>query len=236
MNKSSNTFTYTFAVIMVLIVATILSSTAIALKPEQTKNKEQEKMQDILSTIGLIQDRAESEKLFGQYVTKQMVLDYQGNEVEGDAFQIDLAKEIKKPTEEQSFPLFIAEKEGRSYYIVPLRGAGLWDAIWGYICVEEDLSTVYGATFDHKSETPGLGAEINKMQFKKQFIGKKIMNEEGSFKSIKVVKGGVSVLPETERIYGVDAISGGTITSDGVTNMLKERLENYLPYFEKIKS
>ena len=114
-------------------------------------------------------------------------------------------------------------------FIIPLRGKGLWGPIWGYIALRDDINTVYGAVFAHKSETPGLGAEINQGFFQEPFRDKKIFNENNEFVSIKVIKGGA---PEGS-LHGVDGISGGTITSDGVTDMLKERVGRYLPYLEK---
>ena len=127
-------------------------------------------------------------------------------------------------------PIYISENDGIKSYIIPLRGKGLWGPIWGYIAIKDDLNTVYGAVFDHKSETPGLGAEINRPFFQDPFIGKTIF-EEGVFTSILVIKGGAD---EGDN-HAVDGISGGTITSDGVSDMLKERLEKYLPYFDRIR-
>ena len=125
-------------------------------------------------------------------------------------------------------PLYISNIDGSEKYIIPLRGTGLWGPIWGYISLENDMNTVYGAVFDHKAETPGLGAEINRDFFEKPFNGKRIFDLQGDFVSIAVVKGGA----KENDYHGVDGISGGTITSDGVTAMLKERLDKYLPYFE----
>ena len=125
-------------------------------------------------------------------------------------------------------PLYISNIDGSEKYIIPLRVTGLWGPIWGYISLDNDMNTVYGAVFDHKAETPGLGAEINRDFFEKPFNGKRIFDLEGDFVSIAVVKGGA----KENDYHGVDGISGGTITSDGVTAMLKERLDKYLPYFE----
>ena len=189
-------------------------------------------MQDILSTIGFEKkktSRTEAAELFPQYVDQQIILNVNGGEVEGKAFRIDLAKQVKRPRKEQTWPLYIAEKEGRIFYIIPLRGKGLWGPIWGYISLEDDLNTIYGASFDHKTETPGLGAEINKALFQDQFVGKKIF-ESGRFVSVSVVKGGAS------GPYEVDGISGGTITSNGVDAMLKNGISFYLPYFDRIRS
>ena len=125
-------------------------------------------------------------------------------------------------------PLYISNIDGSEKYIIPLRGTGLWGPIWGYISLDNDMNTVYGAVFDHKAETPGLGAEINRDFFEKPFNGKRIFDLQGDFVSIAVVKGGA----KENDYHAVDGISGGTITSDGVTAMLKERLDKYLPYFE----
>jgi Na+-transporting NADH:ubiquinone oxidoreductase subunit C len=99
--------------------------------------------------------------------------------------------------------------------------------------LKDDFNTVAGATFSHKAETPGLGAEIDQLFFQEQFIGKKIFDENGNFSSIQVVKGGAKMLPASQQIHGVDAISGGTITSNGVTDMLRDNLESYVAYFKK---
>ena len=124
----------------------------------------------------------------------------------------------------------ISEVDGKTRYIIPLRGKGLWGPIWGFISLEDDLNSVFGAVFDHKGETPGLGAEINKPFFQDPFSGKTIF-EGDNFTSITVIKGGAA----EGDMHGVDAISGGTITSDGVSDMVKERLSMYLPYFNKMK-
>ena len=142
----------------------------------------------------------------------------------------DLGVEMKKDANAQLLPLFISNVEGVTRYIIPLRGKGLWGPIWGFISLEEDLNSVFGAVFDHKSETPGLGAEINRASFEDPFSGKSIFEGE-EFTSIKVIKGGA----EEGDMHGVDGISGGTITSDGVSDMLDERLRMYLPYFSTLK-
>jgi Na+-transporting NADH:ubiquinone oxidoreductase subunit C len=133
------------------------------------------------------------------------------------------------------FPLYVIEKDGQKRYIIPLLGRGLWGSIWGTIALRDDFSTVAGVTFGHKSETPGLGAEIAMPAFQQQFDNKKIFSENGDFVSIQVLKGGVKSHPSVPEIHGVDAISGGTITSDGTNNMISSNLRNYLPYFNKMK-
>lgn len=234
MDKDSNKATFLFSSVMVVMIAILLSITAISLAPYQAKNIRIEKMKNILTSVAVHAETAETEKLYNQYITQQIVLNNKGEEVKGSvaAFDIDLKKELDKikigKTDEQLFPLFICKKEGKTFYIVPLRGKGLWGPIWGYISLEADMNTIYGASFAHKSETPGLGAEIETEKFQQQFIGKKIFDESGDFVSVTVIKGGA---PPND-MHGVDAISGATITSKGVSEMFKRTLNNYIPYFK----
>tara|TARA_B100000902_G_scaffold208105_2_gene198103 strand:+ start:2220 stop:2987 length:768 start_codon:yes stop_codon:yes gene_type:complete len=232
MDVNNNTYTFSFAIIMVIIVAAILSTASIQLKPYQDVNIELEKKQNILSSVGVNILRDSANIVYPKYIKEELVLNYNGDILEGSAFNLDLSFELKKDKSSQLLPLFISEVDNEIKYIVPLRGKGLWGPIWGFIALEKDLNTVYGAVFDHKAETPGLGAEINRDFFQDPFKGKNIFNEEGIFKSIVVKKGGADIKDK----YAVDGISGGTITSDGVTDMLSERLKMYLPYFERLKS
>lgn len=234
MDKDSNRATFLFSSVMVVIIAILLSITAISLAPYQAKNIRIEKMKNILTSVAVHAETAETEQLYNQYITQQIVLNNKGEEVKGSivAFDIDLKKELDKiktgKTDEQLFPLFICKKEGKTFYIVPVRGKGLWGPIWGYISLEADMNTIYGASFAHKSETPGLGAEIETEKFQQQFVGKKIFDESGDFVSVTVIKGGAS----PDDMHGVDAISGATITSKGVSEMFKRTLSNYIPYFK----
>ena len=150
-----------------------------------------------------------------------------------NAFTIKLNNEIKKPATEQRFPLYRASVDEQSYYIIPLRGAGLWDAIWGYIALKEDKNTIQGAVFDHKGETAGLGAEITQQWFQDRFVGEKIFDLQGNLVGINVSKTNNDPNDSDKDDHEVDAISGATITGDGVTDMIIERLQHYLPYFEK---
>jgi Na+-transporting NADH:ubiquinone oxidoreductase subunit C len=230
MDVNKNSYTFGFAAVMVVVVAALLSVAAISLKPFQSRNILLEKKQNILSSVGINIDREEADIQYSIFVKEELVLNYKGEEVDGVAFDVDLQKELKKDKNLQSLPLFISEVDGKKQYIIPLRGKGLWGPIWGFISLEDDLNTVFGAVFDHKSETPGLGAEINQPFFEDPFSGKSLFDGK-ELKSIKVIKGGAG----EDNMYGVDGISGGTITSDGVTDMLLERLTMYLPYFNKIK-
>lgn len=230
-NKTNtNSYTFIFAIIMVVVVGVVLAFAATSLQPRQYENMRQEKMQNILATVGVETDRAGAEALFEQYIKEQLVLNNDGQEKEGvNAFDVDLAKELKKVDTEQNYPLYIAEVDGETYYIIPLRGAGLWNAIFGYIALQDDVNTIKGAVFDHLGETPGLGAEITQEWFRERFTDEKIFNENGELIGVSVVKGNSSTSKDDNK---VDAISGATITGDGVSDMISERLQHYLPYFK----
>jgi Na+-transporting NADH:ubiquinone oxidoreductase subunit C len=161
-----------------------------------------------------------------------VALDAEGNEVQGvNAFDIDLKQEMAKPAEKQVYPLYIAEYDGKKYYIIPLYGKGLWDDIWGYVSLKSDMNTIHGIKFDHKGETPGLGANITEKWFEQRFIGEKIFDQNGNFTGIDIVKNWKDETNKDD--HKVDAISGATLTSNGVEDMINERLKHYVPYFKK---
>ncbi len=226
----SNRYVFVYASVMVVAVALLLSLASGFLRPLQEKNIRIEKMQNILSSVGVEAKKAEVEKLFEEFIIGQKVVNSKGEELEGNAFLVDLKDENRKPEEQRLLPVFEARVHGEDYVIVPLRGQGLWGAMWGYVSFEKDFTTIGGANFDHASETPGLGAEISTRPFERQFVGKKIFDQNGDFTSVKVIKGGAS----PSDLHGIDAISGGTITSDGLAKMLKQGLQVYESYFKKL--
>ena len=255
---NSNKYTFIFATVMVIVVATLLALASESLKPMQKKNVANEKRQNILSSIGIEVDAVEAEAAYDENLVEAVVLDANGEVVESpavDAFNIDVLKDYKaglsgiykansgdmeamkaellawgKEGTGVNYPLFVLKKGGENVYVVPMVGTGLWGPIWGYVTIANDGETVVGAVFDHKSETPGLGAEINQASFQKPFEGKTIFDESGEFTGIKVMKGGAK-----GSNHGVDAISGGTITSNGVTEMIVRTLKIYEPYLLKLK-
>ena len=233
MNRDSNSYTFLFATLMVLVVASTLAFTASSLKDLQNANVRKEKMQNILATIGIDSDREQAENLYNKYIKKQLSLTQEGIVDQNvNAFEIELNKELKKAPLEQRFPIYEANVEGDKYYIVPLRGAGLWNAIWGYIALEEDKNTIKGAVFDHAGETAGLGAEITQDWFQNRFLGEKVFDIKGNLVGINVSKTNNDPKDLDKDDHEVDAISGATITGDGVTNMIIERLTHYLPYLK----
>lgn len=230
-NKTNtNGYTFTFAIIMVIVVGTVLAFAATSLQPMQYENMRNDKMQQILATVGIQTEAAEAQEMYDRYITEEIVLDNSGQVKEGEeAFNIDLAKELKRSPAEQNFPLYIADVDGEKFYIVPLRGAGLWNAIFGYISLKDDVNTIKGVVFDHLGETPGLGAEITQEWFRERFADEKIFDDTGNLVGVSVAKGPPSTSKDDNK---VDAISGATITGDGVSDMISERLQHYLPYFE----
>lgn len=228
MDVNKNTYTIVFAAIMVIIIAAILSVTSLRLEPLQDINIALEKKQNILKSIEVEVSRGKAEEDYSIYIKEEFVLNHLGEKKEGvSALDVNLAKEVKKKINNQSLPVYIGEINGAKKYIIPLRGKGLWGPIWGFIALNDDLNTVFGSSFNHKKETPGLGAEINRDFFSNQFKNKLIYeNELVKFEVKKNGKGG---------LYEVDGISGGTITSNGVTDMIQERLVRYLPYFDRIR-
>ncbi len=240
-NKDSNIFTFSFAIMMVLVVAISLAVVSESLSTMKKSNKIDKKKINILSAIKVESDRVNASLLYKDYIKSSIVINSSGEMIQHDnidslAFNIDVKKQYRNKTlsiEDKLFPLFIAEKDGSKYYITPVVGSGLWGPIWGFLSFEGDsANTIFGASFDHKSETPGLGAEIRESFFEDAFIGKKILDDNDLFVSVSVVKGGA----EKGNNHQVDGITGGTITSDGVTNMLKNDLEVYNNYFEKIRN
>lgn len=238
MHKDSNKATFLFSSVMVIVIAIMLSVAAIGLGPYQARNTRIEKMENILSSVGINSTSNDAEQNFSKYITGQIVLNSKGEPVEREvaAFDIDLKKELDKEKtgnqDKELFPLFICQKENKTFYIIPVRGKGLWGPIWGFIALEQDINTIYGVSFGHKSETPGLGAEIETAKFQEKFKGKKILDDKGEFVSVKVMKGSTGATNP----HGVDAVSGATITSDGVSEMLQRTLSNYIPYFKKINT
>jgi Na+-transporting NADH:ubiquinone oxidoreductase subunit C len=237
MNRDSNKHTYIFAVLMVLSVAFVLSFTSESLKDLQNANVKKEKMQNILSSVGINVTRDESEDLYMDYITEELSLKSDGTiDDDIDAFEINLALEVKKDSETQRFPLYIANVENEKFYVIPLRGAGLWAEIWGYIALKEDINTIKGVSFDHKSETAGLGAEITEDWFIDSFTDEKINDSQGNFVGVYLTKSNNDPRNEDKMDNEVDAISGATITGDGVSDMIIERVQNYLPYFNNISN
>ncbi|TNF46848.1 MAG: NADH:ubiquinone reductase (Na(+)-transporting) subunit C [Bacteroidetes bacterium] len=240
-NKESNGFTFGFAITLVVVVGAVLALLAMGLKPMREQNAKVKKQLDILSAMldlekeGINRQNAASE--FEKYINldEAVVLDMNGNVKEGvNAFDVDIQTEYKdkklKDTD-KNYPLFVAKQDGKTLYIIPIVGKGLWGPIWGNVCLDEDMATIKGASFGHKGETPGLGAEIQQKFFIDRWIGEKISDENGDFLKFEIVKDGSGKDPQK-----VDGITGGTITSKGVEEMANRCLSVYAAYFKTLKT
>jgi Na+-transporting NADH:ubiquinone oxidoreductase subunit C len=232
MANTGNTKTIIFALVVTTLSAALLAAAATILKPAQDENILKEKQQNILSLVGLTEPNAY--KSFDKLL-QALVIDEQGNVIEGvEAISLDLALEkkllTKNPSYKVRYPMYVYKApDGKVTYLLQMAGVGLWGPIWGYLALDQDGNTVKSAIFDHKGETPGLGAEINTDGFENQFVNKKLLDESGQFVSVKVEKG----KHDASMPHAVDAISGGTITSNGVSKMLEEDLASYLKYIRQ---
>ncbi|MBK6730321.1 MAG: NADH:ubiquinone reductase (Na(+)-transporting) subunit C [Bacteroidetes bacterium] len=226
-------YTIVYASIVTVIVAIALAFAHSSLEPQMLENEKLATQKDILRSVGLV-DLPNTAEVYGKSITS-VVIDANGKLVEGvPAETVSMAAEYKKPEADQIHPLFIyTADDGSKKYILPVFGNGLWDKIWGYVAIESDFNTIAGVSMDHKSETPGLGAEIkdNPEKYDDPFIGKSIYDSNNNYVSIRMVKGGIKE-PEHE----IDGISGATITSDGVNEMMERGIGYYLSYFETIKN
>lgn len=262
-NKNSTGFTFGFAIVMVVVVGSILAFLSISLKDLQKKNAADKKMMDILGAIQVDATRTNAAEQFGEFVKERIAIDFEGNvvrkkvrDVDGDVdpkdkedpFNIDTKKDYKNEIkrivktsatpEEYSaamkelgleFAVYRCEVDNKPYYVVPMVGTGLWGPIWGYVALEDDMQTIYGAKFDHQGETPGLGAEIKESDFQKQFVSKKLNTANTNDPMFVVKKAG-----QPDGDYKVDGITGGTITSKGVEEMMDRTFDIYTDYFKTV--
>ena len=245
-NTDKNSYTLLFAIGMVIIVGTLLAAIDSSLRERIDTNKILEKQQNILYAIGINDNEGSSVRFiskdkapieFDKYVVNQIYI--QGGKIieDEEAYLIEVKKEktlAKDASYNRRLPLFIAEKDDKKYYVAPIRGKGLWNSIWGYVSMDENM-IIQGAYFDHQAETPGLGANINQRFFMDDFIGENLLDSNGNFKGITVSKKNLDPRNEIKDDNEVDAIAGATITGDGVSAMIKSDLGLYVPYFKQLK-
>lgn len=212
MNKNSNAYIVIYSTVMVVVVATLLAVAALALKSRQDANILNEKKQAILASLSA------GDQNYDEYINAYVVNEA-GDKIEGQD-PLQLLFDLKTAFESKTLPVFEAQ-DGR--LVLPVSGVGLWGPMWGYVALEQDRNTIAGIVLDHAGETPGLGAEVATPKHQAMYKGKTIF-EGDEFVSVTLRKGGAKD-PQHE----VDAISGGTKTSDGVTAMLKSSLGAYLP-------
>lgn len=194
MKQFTNRYMLMYSLAIVAVSAVVLTVTAVTLKPREERNKQIEQQQMVLKAIGVSAAKSEATELYGEYITE--------SKIDGKTY-------------------YTYSHDGREGLILPLHGAGLWGPIWGYLALDDEMRII-GAVFDHKGETPGLGGEIASPKFADQFIGKRVVDDNGKVKPIKLKKNADKKGP-----YEVDAISGGTMTSNGVTEMFERELKSF---------
>lgn len=223
LNTNSNVYTIVYASVTVIVVAFLLAFVSLALHETQQKNIDNDKRSQILAAIGqrgIASDQVEA--AFDKAVLRQLVLNAKGDSVGNDAFSIE-----NKAITDDNLPLYICQTGTDTLYVIPLTGRGLWGGLWGYISLKSDFQTVAGAHFSHESETAGLGARIVEEDFQNKFVGKKAFADT-DFSEV--------VLSVTKKVENpasdVDAITGATLTSNGVHNMLRDCIARYQQYFK----
>ena len=245
-NTDKNLYTVVFAAIMVVVVGSALAFVASSLSGNIAENRRFEKQQNILYAMGVNNNEDEGTvnfipankvaEQFKKYIKEQLVIE--GDKITPDttAYLLNVKKEqdLVKEGKSGKLPVFIGEKDGKKFYILPMYGKGLWDAIWGYISLDDQMK-VEGVYFDHKGETAGLGANLNQRYFMDDFTGEDIM-KGSKYEGITVFKGNNDPLNERKDDNRVDALAGATITSNGISNMIHATIKLYQPYLETIKA
>lgn len=234
MNRQGNVYTIIYSAVLVLVVGAALALVYQALRPRQVENITNDTKRQILAAARIVPTKGQDvAELYAAHIKRSFIVNVKGEEVDPskDAFDVKVASEIKKTDADRLLPVFECTTAQGTKYILPIYGAGLWGPIWGYVAFDSNGDTIYGAYFAHQGETPGLGAEIEKPAFRNQFDGKNVFSPEGDFTSVAVAKAGQE---PTDRAW-VHAISGGTITSQGVQKMLMNCLAPYAEFLKSLK-
>lgn len=241
--QQSNTYIIVFSVVLTIILGLLLSGTSQVLGPLQQEAIALDKKKQILGAVISAEEiDAMTPQQINEFYANRIsatVVDINGKEISGvEAEKVEVAKDYKKAADQRQYPVFLFHAEGNpeavESYIFPLYGAGLWDAIWGYLALETDMNTIGGITLAHAGETPGLGARITEGGVQARFVGKKIFDESGALVAVQMQKGEGKDYSSDD--HKVDGMSGATITANGVNNMLKAYLGNYEAYIKSKSS
>ena len=237
MNKNSNTYQILYAAVMVLLVGTVLAFIYMALKPKQSENIANDTRKQILNALHIASTSdAQVKDMYEKYIIQDLLVDRDGNIVDSAAnvaFNVEMKKNVKLAAEERLLPVMKCKlDDGSLKYVLPVYGAGLWGPIWGYIAVNDDGNSIYGANFSHEGETPGLGARIAEQPFQDNFKDKHLF-VDGEFKSVAVLKKGQKATNGAEQI---DALTGATITSRGVGDMMEACLAPYEGFLKRLQA
>lgn len=237
MNTNKNSYTIIYAAVLVVIVAFLLAFVSSALKPVQDKNVALDKKKQILAALNIryLPTADDVEAKYSEVIVADMIIDSAGTVVKDgtgkdkDGFAVE-----NKNVCNHCLPLYVCQVNGETKYLVPMTGRGLWGGLWGYMAVNADLQTVFGAYFSHEGETAGLGALITEEKFQDQFKGKHIYADTASHDvALTIVKNGK--VEAGKENYQVDGITGATLTSNGVANMIHDGLQQYVTYFSSLK-
>ena len=234
MNKNSNIYQILYAAVMVLLVGSVLALIYMALKPKQDENIANDTRKQIMSALHIATpEDSKVKETYEKYIIQDLLVDRDGNIVdstENVAFEVDMKKNVK--LDERQLPVMKCKMDdGSIKYVLPVYGAGLWGPIWGYIAMNDDGNTIYGANFSHEGETPGLGARIADKDFQDKFVDRHLFLD-GEYKGVVVLKKGQKSATGAEQI---DALTGATITSLGVSAMLEDCLAPYEAFLMKLQ-
>ncbi|MCK5103931.1 MAG: NADH:ubiquinone reductase (Na(+)-transporting) subunit C [Cyclobacteriaceae bacterium] len=245
--QQSNTYVIVFSAILTIVLGGLLSLANQGLKPMQQKSVELDTKKKILSAVTDLKGKKGNEilELYGQTI-ESIVVNLDGDPVEKDekgsdieAEKVNIAKNFKKAPEDRMYPVFkyhkAGDKDAVEAYIFPVYGKGLWGPIWGFIALETDLNTIKGTSFDHKSETPGLGSRITSTEVRNRYNGKKVFDDSGNLVSISMLKG-ENNSPNVLDDHHIDGLSGATLTAYGVNDMLDSYFKYYQGYINKLKN
>ncbi|TDI64151.1 MAG: NADH:ubiquinone reductase (Na(+)-transporting) subunit C [Bacteroidetes bacterium] len=241
--RQSNTYIIVFSIITTIILGGLLSVTSVGLAPRQKIQVELDTKKSILGAVMEVKKTDDVLDIYDKRI-ESLVVDIKGNVVETDesgnpliAEDVSIEKNFRKSPEDRLYPVFLFKGTGNEIeaYILPIYGNGLWDVIWGYVALDKDLNTIRGAVFDHKGETPGLGARISESEVQSRFVGRKVYDSDGGLVSVSMLKGEGNAA-ELLDDHHVDGLAGATITARGVNNMLLNYLEYYQNYLKKISS
>lgn len=240
LNKESKAYMIFFAAAVCIVCSMLLTFVTAALSDKKDQNRAFDRKKNIIKVFGHAQAMEEAgdfesiNKFYNEHV-RELAVSLNGVVEQGLKADDDIARGVN----EDSFPVYVWEKEGKiTSYAVPIEGKGLWSTIYGYLALEKDLNTVKGITFYEHGETPGLGGEIETPWFQNNFIGKKILDENGELAGISVVKGKAEDMFKDDPdkiVHAVDGISGATMTSNGITKLIYVSLAKYTEYFKRIR-
>ena len=236
LDTNSDIYAIIYSAVVVVIVAFLLAGVSSVLKPRQDANIELDKKKQILASLNFdVKDIDDPATEYSKYIKYDYIVNAKGERVDTiGGFKIE-----NDDINSDNLPLYVADVDGETKYIIPMTGNGLWGGIWGYIALNDDCNTIYGVYFSHASETPGLGAEIAADKFQNGFtkdkdgnpVVKKVYDEEGNV-ALSVEKGKGKASAE----YHIDAVSGATLTCNGVDDMFKRKLAPYYNYLNNVKA